>query len=61
MTTLLRDVIDIPKRVGADDYVLRLTDSTNDDTHIKTTLDEYVLTQSLHNFTVPSRDYEGVV
>ena len=31
MSTLLRDVIDIPERVGADDYVLRLTDSTGDD------------------------------
>jgi hypothetical protein len=47
MTTLLRDVIDIPKRVGSDDYVLRLTDSTDDDQHIKATLDEYVLTESL--------------
>ena len=28
MSTLLRDVITIPQRVGADDYVLRLTDST---------------------------------
>lgn len=47
MSTLLRDVIDIPERVGADDYVLRLTDSTDDDTHIRATLDEYVLTDSL--------------
>lgn len=47
MTTLLRDVIDIPERVGADDYVLRLTDSTDDDAHIAATLDEYVLTDSL--------------
>ncbi|MGB0972431.1 MAG: DUF6079 family protein, partial [Mycobacterium sp.] len=52
MSTLLRDVIDIPERVGSDDYVLRLTDSTNDDTHIQTTLNEYVLTESLtENFT----------
>ena len=48
MTTLLRDVIDIPERVGSDDYVLRLTDSTDDDAHIAATLDAYVLTQSLH-------------
>lgn len=47
MSTLLRDVIDIPERVGADDYVLRLTDSTDDDAHIRATLDEYVLTESL--------------
>lgn len=49
MTTLLRDVIDIPERVGSDDYVLRLTDSTDDDQHIKATLDEYVLTDSLRD------------
>ena len=48
MTVLLRDVIDIPERVGSDDYVLRLTDSTDDDAHIAATLDAYVLTQSLH-------------
>ncbi|UJL30972.1 phage resistance protein [Mycolicibacterium vanbaalenii] len=47
MTVLLRDVIDIPERVGSDDYVLRLTDSTDDDAHIAATLDAYVLTESL--------------
>jgi hypothetical protein len=47
MSTLLRDVIDIPQRVGADDYVLRLTDSTDDDAHIRATLDQYVVTTSL--------------
>ena len=47
MTTLLRDVIDIPERVGADDYVLRLTDSTNDDAHLAAALDQYVVTDSL--------------
>ncbi|WGJ87755.1 phage resistance protein [Gordonia sp. SMJS1] len=47
MSTLLRDVIDIPERTGADDYVLRLTDSTDDDAHIRATLDQYVLTESL--------------
>ncbi|MCV7046756.1 phage resistance protein [Mycobacterium frederiksbergense] len=52
MTTLLRDVITIPERVGSDDYVLRLTDSTNDEAHIRATLDEYVITESLRdNFT----------
>ena len=30
MTTLLRDVIDIPERAGAEDYVLRLTDSVGE-------------------------------
>ncbi|RVW03220.1 DUF6079 family protein [Rhodococcus spongiicola] len=47
MSTLLRDVIDIPERTGADDYVLRLTDSTDDDAHIRSTLGAYVLTDSL--------------
>lgn len=52
MTTLLRDVITIPERVGSDDYVLRLTDSTNDEAQIRATLDEYVITESLRdNFT----------
>ena len=30
MSTLLGDVLDIPKRAGAEDYVLRLTDSVGD-------------------------------
>lgn len=47
MSILLRDVIDIPERVGADDYVLRLTDSTDNDAHIRATVDSYVLTDSL--------------
>ncbi|MFI6433226.1 DUF6079 family protein [Rhodococcus oryzae] len=47
MSILLRDVIDIPERTGADDYVLRLNDSTNDDAHIRATLADYVLTDSL--------------
>ena len=46
MTMLLRDVIDIPERAGAEDYVLRLTDSVGDD-HISRTLDEYVVTPAL--------------
>jgi len=49
VTTLLRDVIHIPERVGSDDYVLRLTDSTHDEDHIRATLDEYVLTESLRD------------
>lgn len=47
MSILLRDVIDIPERIGADDYVLRLTDSTDDDAHIRATVEAYVLTESL--------------
>ncbi|MFV9456943.1 DUF6079 family protein [Rhodococcus sp. NM-2] len=47
MTTLLRDVIDIAERAGSEDYVLRLTDSTDDDQHIRDALDAYVLTDSL--------------
>jgi hypothetical protein len=29
MSVLLRDVIDIPEHAGAEDYVLRLTDSVD--------------------------------
>ncbi len=47
MSVLLRDVIDIPERADSNDYVLRLTDSTDDDAHIRATLDDYVLTDSL--------------
>lgn len=47
--TLLRDVIDIPERVGQDDYVLRLTDSTDDDQHVTATVGQYVLTESLRD------------
>ncbi|WP_280274518.1 DUF6079 family protein [Nocardia wallacei] len=46
MSTLLKDVIEIPEHAGTDDYVLKLTESTGDE-HIRTTLDEYVLTPSL--------------
>ncbi|MGV9671693.1 DUF6079 family protein [Gordonia sp. NPDC003504] len=56
MSTLLRDVIDIPERTGADDYVLRLTDSTDDDAHIRQTLSEYVLTESLSDNFVAAMD-----
>ncbi|WP_210686514.1 DUF6079 family protein [Mycolicibacterium sp. GESEQ-9] len=56
MSVLLRDVINIPERVGSDDYVLRLTDSTDDDTHIAATLDEYVLTDSLRENFIAALD-----
>lgn len=46
MSTLLREVIDIPERVGADDYVLRLTEST-EPTQLERTLAQYVVTDSL--------------
>ncbi len=42
---LLRDVIDIPERAGAEDYVLRLTDSVGD--AARRTLDQYVVTPDL--------------
>ncbi|NIL92568.1 hypothetical protein RhoFasSB10_04929 [Rhodococcus fascians] len=47
MAQLLKDLIDIPERVGSDDYVLRLTSSTDDDVHLRATLNDYVLTESL--------------
>lgn len=46
MTILLRDVIDIPERAGAEDYVLRLTDSVGPEA-ARRTLDEYVVTDAL--------------
>ncbi|MDQ1293785.1 MAG: hypothetical protein QG608_1666 [Actinomycetota bacterium] len=46
MTILLRDVIDIPERAGAEDYVLRLTDSVGHEAAGRT-LDEYVVTEAL--------------
>src|SRR4051794_38874530 len=46
MTTLLRDVLAIPERAGAEDYVLRLTDSVERD-HVAQTLAEYVVTPAL--------------
>ncbi len=45
-TPLLRDVIDIPERAGAEDYVLRLTDSVGQDV-VARTLDDYVVTPDL--------------
>ncbi|TDP91198.1 DUF6079 family protein [Labedaea rhizosphaerae] len=46
MSTLLRDVIDIPEHWGANDYVLRLTDSVGKEA-ARRTLDEYVVTDAL--------------
>lgn len=46
MSTLLRDVIHISERAGTEDYVLRLTEST-DAEHIAQTIDDYVVTPSL--------------
>lgn len=46
MTVLLRDVIDIPEQAGAEDYVLRLTDSV-DAAAVERTLSEYVVTPAL--------------
>ena len=46
MSELLRDVLDIPVQAGAEDYVLRLTDSI-EPAAIARTVDEYVVTQSL--------------
>lgn len=54
--TLLRDVIDISERVGSDDYVLRLTDSTDDDQHMKATVEQYVVTESLRDNFVAAID-----
>jgi hypothetical protein len=46
MSTLLRDVLMIPERAGAEDYVLRLTDSVGDASAART-LDDYVVTPAL--------------
>ena len=46
MSTLLRDVLNIPKRAGAEDFVLRLTDSV-DDSAVAKTLEDYVVTPAL--------------
>ena len=46
MSALLRDVLDIPERAGAEDYVLRLTDSVEGPA-VARTLDEYVVTPAL--------------
>lgn len=46
MTTLLRDVISIPEHTGAEDYVLRLTDSVGQQA-VSSTIDSYVVTPAL--------------
>jgi hypothetical protein len=46
MSVLLRDVIDIPEQAGAEDYVLRLTDSVGAAV-VERTLSEYVVTPAL--------------
>jgi hypothetical protein len=46
MTTLLRDVFDIPERAGVEDYVLRLTDSVGGDGAHRA-LEDYVVTPAL--------------
>jgi hypothetical protein len=46
MSALLRDVLDIPEHAGAEDYVLRLTDSI-EPAEIVHTVDEYVVTPAL--------------
>jgi len=46
MSELLREVLDIPVQAGAEDYVLRLTDSIEPG-EIARTVDEYVVTPAL--------------
>ena len=46
MSTFLRDVLTIPERAGAEDYVLRLTDSIGD-ASVARTLQDYVVTPDL--------------
>ncbi|GAB2480474.1 hypothetical protein GCM10027030_13110 [Luteococcus sediminum] len=46
MSTKLKDVIDIPERVEANDYVLKLTDSVGSDA-VRRTIDNYVVTDQL--------------
>lgn len=46
MTTPLRDVINIPNHAGAEDYVLRLTDSVGHASAVRT-IDDYVVTEGL--------------
>ena len=46
MSELLREVLDIPLQAGAEDYVLRLTDSIEPD-EVARTVDEYVVTPAL--------------
>ena len=46
MSALLRDVLDIPEHAGAEDYVLRLTDSVDGAAAVRA-VDEYVVTPAL--------------
>lgn len=46
MSILLKDVIDIPERVEASDYVLKLTDSVGSEA-VRRTLENYVVTDQL--------------
>jgi len=46
VSALLREVLDIPVQAGAEDYVLRLTDSIEPD-EVARTVDEYVVTPAL--------------
>lgn len=45
---LLREVIDIPERAGADDYVLKLTEGVGQG-RLAATVDDYVVTEDLAN------------
>jgi hypothetical protein len=47
-STLLREVIDIPERAGADDYVLKLTEGVGEG-RLAATVDDYVVTEDLAN------------
>jgi hypothetical protein len=46
MSALLREVLDIPRQAGAEDYVLRLTDSIEPG-EVARTVDDYVVTPAL--------------
>ncbi len=46
MSTLLREIFNIPETTSTADYVLRLTESV-DDAHLERTLDDYVVTARL--------------
>ena len=45
--TPLRDVITIPERISAGDYVLKLTEGVQDAAHASATLADYVVTTEL--------------
>lgn len=47
MSTLLRDLIDIPERAGDEDYVLRLTDAVVGNERLDATCSNYVVTDGL--------------